>query len=1387
MFVLVHGAADSFWAEVERRFVGATVSMDRERMLRLDERFDADDAWARARELLELGLEKGVFDLRVHVVSTWDERERPPGLPLGFVFLSESVGRTLLSRDANQRRAVRVAHENWRGWVDVGPGEAVPPPLTLRPDVVERFVVQSRIRPGDGGVLSREHRVRAKPVDELIASVESRCVRVLAPARTGKSYVAERLDEWARQAGYENVVFTRLCREEPSPSWRWVDREQETAIWIVDGVDEAVLHGRVDAELLRALNELDEAARQRLRLVLFQRDEGYRSAFDAKLKALGLAPSDWNLLPIDEIEARRILAEKYDSVSLEQVIELSTKHGVAKNRWLSPPMIQALAAVLERATSPDPREVWREVRNASVAPVPATVDRARLRTLAERVAVVTLLSGCAIDDRLLAAVLEDATELEHRALLRTELFVAQSDGSVAFRERHVEESLAVGRLENAPLRVLQRLFTHEGALRAEAMGLVEPLQDVRPKLEPLLRKWRADRGRPLAPESAANALRRLASKQTRWVGDRRLARLAHPSIDEVLCEILDSSPLPPGYRVVFEVAKHRDRWERFDAALVKLLQEPSRSWELRAEAAYHLFYRDDRSILAHADLEMLYEAIAAEPAPDEDHARVDRANVLALVLVARLRRMPAAWEHVASIAPRPDRGRYDARTLLQDVLEETMTAERAWWVLDRAGSMPKGLRKEASRIAVSQGALDEKWLGLVTKERTRNEVVRRALEERWRDDVEARRFSFEHELWRGGSSDVAWLLELAQSTSEHAPRARNALFGLARSDAAARRAVETHFEEEWTRWLEAQRREEETWRGGLPAPKPEAPRPYLLNELRKRLDPETEPTKRFRALTFLCFSRFAHHRFRGSFAEADRALRAAVLHELRALLRQVAPTPIPSGSSHSTRIADEAAAFVYAVVQSDHLEWLDEGTLRRWLPTALFVGHEHLAYCLELCTEQHADVTREVAMEQLRLDVRRREHPVVASSLPSRWLTEALPSLLQDSSDDTVEHRARLLDLARERGAVPSAALRAWAATEARGEGPLAVACTRWLLSDPITRAHGVRALLEIPVEANDRLAACLRELAPTFFVDRRRFESWSDEHVLALLERLCLAPVSWDELPDGIVTDQHRLQALRDTLIAIGVERVGEPALERLPSEGRDAHRWRLDVAESATITTELDVVLAEPARLSVREVLRILNGVTEPRGLDDVFFDVVEALHAIAEDVGEHSYLLLRSESSPSHADAALGSAEASSRPLHEKALQEYLHARLKSAFGKRYTLSREPIEAYGDEPDFVLGCTIEGESRSVPIEVKWSTHSAWKTALENQLVRQYLTDQHRTHGIYVVGFAGAKRATGKKTSAQEQVGGCRESLEAERDRILDLHPELRVEVIVLPVVRD
>lgn len=107
--------------------------------------------------------------------------------------------------------------------------------------------------------------------------------------------------------------------------------------------------------------------------------------------------------------------------------------------------------------------------------------------------LLALLSGRALDH-------EDfplASKHEWRALSRTDLFVARSDGALVFRERHVEESLAAGRLCALPVRALQRLLTDdEGALRDEATGLVEPPSQIRPELAGPLERWRASRSAP---------------------------------------------------------------------------------------------------------------------------------------------------------------------------------------------------------------------------------------------------------------------------------------------------------------------------------------------------------------------------------------------------------------------------------------------------------------------------------------------------------------------------------------------------------------------------------------------------------------------------------------------------------------------------------------------------------------------------------------------------------------------------------------------------------------------------------------------------------------------------------------------------------------------------
>lgn len=701
--------------------------------------------------------------------------------------------------------------------------------------------------------------------------------------------------------------------------------------------------------------------------------------------------------------------------------------------------------------------------------------------------------------------------------------------------------------------------------------------------------------------------------------------------------------------------------------------------------------------------------------------------------------------------------------LLYDDLEDSMTLDHAHWVLqpEQQSAHPR-LHAHARRLLVREGPLDARWLSLVLD--ADRESIREALSERLEMDVEARRRCFERSVWGvfPAENDVDWLAELSGSGAEHSARAQDTLFRLARTSEHAREVVRDRYADAWSQWLEARHREEAEWRASPQT----SSRASLAEQLESRLESETDPATRFRWVAFLCFNRSAERRFRGTLRDVNPGLRTRILQELRTLLKHVEPTPVPRGMAYPSHLADEGAAFVHAVVQSDRFEWLDPPTIRRWLPTALFVGHEQLGYCVQLCAEHQSQVTREVAAEQLRLDLRTRERPVVALAIPPAWLASALRELLSDESDATVEHRARLLDLARERGAVDGT-LRSWAVRRAGGDDALGIACTRWLLVDRATRSAGLAVIERIPTAATARLGECLRELAPKFHATASRFDEWSDDDALRLLGRLCAAQVPWERLPDGILTESHRLQALRSTLLRAVVRRgYAERVFALLPeSERARQRRWLDALSEEMRLRDELSMLSPPPCRPTVQWIHDALRGVAGARSIDDLFFDVNEALRAIAGDVGEHEFLLL-------------GKGGAVPR---ERALQEYLHARLKMAIGDRVVLSREPKGRHGDEPDFVASWTRDGEVVSIPIEVKWSKNCEWRRALWSQLVARYLLGHDRTHGFYVVGFTGQRGSA--RTSARE----LSEALEAERERIVEEHPEIRIEAIVLPIVRD
>ncbi len=97
-------------------------------------------------------------------------------------------------------------------------------------------------------------------------------------------------------------------------------------------------------------------------------------------------------------------------------------------------------------------------------------------------------------------------------------------------------------------------------------------------------------------------------------------------------------------------------------------------------------------------------------------------------------------------------------------------------------------------------------------------------------------------------------------------------------------------------------------------------------------------------------------------------------------------------------------------------------------------------------------------------------------------------------------------------------------------------------------------------------------------------------------------------------------------------------------------------------------------------------------------------------------------------------------SNEPKHEKELSRELAGHLRNMFnGKFVAASRDPeIGPLSDSPDLLVTAFDEqGNQYNLVVEVKGSWHREWHTSLEDQLLRQYLTDKNCSIGIYLLGW--------------------------------------------------
>lgn len=1409
----------------------------------------ADVALAVARACYEAALDlDSDVALVADVVAGWAATSTIARLfdaaPPGHVLIGPEALRWLTPEQAEKHR-VRVYRTPTADRVGVFPSELADDfeRLARHEPAIHRYVVPAvGARPIDRdayGFAKLEPLVARRSVEDLLARPGLH--RVLAPAQTGKSYVADRLYEIARAEHGELVWRLRLDEGHRSlwtpERWqRWLASDA-TGVWIIDAVDEAHWQKIPIDDVLRPWLDLEDSHRERLTAILFQRDD--RSEAALSKSAAAERWRSWTLVPIDEDEARRIVRDEVGIEASGRAFDAVRAHlkrlgaeGLASN----PRAIRTLADLEAEAPLP---EVWDRIFRDLVegprgAPAGASTDA--ILDAASRLAAVMLVSGeHVVADGGGAAALTwsrvfDADSIDSAlALRRTSLFTPATEGH-RFREHHLAELFAARALsrEELPDHRVRALVTEpDGTIRADLDGVLAQLRWLAPARAELLESSAQRALRPTSPaevRSVCDALRPLLEDAgPLYVSGAMAARMAHPDNESWALGVYTSADDPPALRRLMLDLADVGGWRSFvtasvDVALDERLDDPE-ELRLRTASVYFATERGDEP-----ELDRLRPLLTVPEPADEP-----RLQMRARLLEALLKHEPVGWVLERADVPRPHY--VDARVTLVHRIAEALDVPSAEALLaehlaarDQDGRFRARVRERLLAPAVRTLAASERpWtdthLTLLISYWEKEwhyglhvlELVRARLER----DPSARQALYRRVVgtrvaWEVGETvrldeDRPWLEELA--SRELPERAVQDLWNLSWTEPEAgeslRAVIEETHSEMVRRWweraqrsqerAEALRKEQEAQRRAV-AKRAREVRP-LAEVAQEILETEDEPEVQLRRLGWACYAEEGDRRTDviGRFEDLSPSLRDRVLETTRELLRRASPTSTPArDTSCRYALLHESDAFA-AAIEWDGDGWLDASLVRKWLPGVLFAHHDARLAVTARCFDALPDPTLDVALDELEKDLTRREHPVVAETLPAgMW---ASPRVW-----DAVEASVRRADVPPDRRA---ALLRIWGRRAQAHRGRARVlALARGLAADrsadlrldaidviiTIAPAEGVRLLAEVSDGADLRraLASSLRAFHQTTNEIATQETRWPAEAVAQLTEHLWSIelPERPEEASDGLVTPEDRLRELRDQVLRIAATRRAVEEDELIAMLPRETRARRAPWLRSLYRDGRVRALLAqlEPirgTRWPVSEVVEHLDGpLLAPRSLVDLHELVLHLLTTdIARTVAKHRSLFL-------HPRRKKAEAGAKTAWPHERVLQEYLLMRLDDLLSVpmegRLTIPREPEEAFGDEPDLLL-LALDGGARELVVEVKWSHNDEVVQSLTEQLGQRYLLEQGRTHGIYVVGFTGRGYAVRKVATQLEA------ALTEARDAFQAEHPELRIDVVLLRLARD
>jgi hypothetical protein len=260
-------------------------------------------------------------------------------------------------------------------------------------------------------------------------------------------------------------------------------------------------------------------------------------------------------------------------------------------------------------------------------------------------------------------------------------------------------------------------------------------------------------------------------------------------------------------------------------------------------------------------------------------------------------------------------------------------------------------------------------------------------------------------------------------------------------------------------------------------------------------------------------------------------------------------------------------------------------------------------------------------------------------------------------------------------------------------------------------------------------------------------------ERLAALLVRAC----PYQELPDDDDSSWGRdLWRLRDTVIDSLIQNSSAEhvaAMDRLagldPYLGQIVLGQRASSSATQVIQATAPNAIDDPSALPFQTARRLLDrqNFRLVRSADDLLDAVLFALQEIQGEVG-HDLPLLYSH--PRDVKQTKGESkqrsESERKHLHEDALQAYLRRRLKDVLARvvervEVQILREDQVAYRRRFDLRITAPCLGTQHlaTVVVEIKWSTNSETRTALDDQLGKKYLLGEQLTHGVFLVGWSG------------------------------------------------